>query len=192
MSEVPVGLYLSEDVITEDEEREIIKWLDEQKWSTVLKRRTQHYGYEYNYGSKGVKPTTPMSGPILKLEQKFAQKVSFNFNPFNFDSFNFDQCIVNEYYRDQGISEHIDSDNFGPVILGLSIGSHANMIFTKDSEKYIAYLPPRSLVMLTGDARTSWKHSIPTTKYVITSEGLIPKDTNYRRISLTYRTVNKY
>ena len=39
------------------------------------------------------------------------------------------QCIVNEYYHNQGISPHIDSDIFGSVILGVSIGDDAMMTF---------------------------------------------------------------
>lgn len=49
--EIP-GLYIIYDVITKETENEIIKWLDTQKWSSSISRRTQHYGYEYNYYSK--------------------------------------------------------------------------------------------------------------------------------------------
>jgi alkylated DNA repair dioxygenase AlkB len=178
MGEIPKGLYFMYEVITEKEEEEIIKWLDEQEWSTVLKRRTQHYGYEYNYNSKDVKRTKEMSGPILQLSAKLSKIM------------NAQQCIVNEYTEQQGISPHIDSDMFGPIIVGLSIGADCNMIFTADGkERYVAYLPRRSFVLLQDDARHLWKHSIPMTKYVITSDGKKVKSSDYRRISLTYRTI---
>lgn len=178
MTNIPKGLYLSPDVITEDEETKIIKWLDEQEWSTVLKRRTQHYGYNYEYRSKDVKRTTPMSGPILKLANRLSGIMVA------------EQCIVNEYYIHQGISPHIDSDAFGSVIMGLSIGSDGNMIFTRNGyEKFIAYLPRRSLIMLTDEAREHWKHSIPVTKHIVLPDGMKEKEEGYRRISLTYRTI---
>lgn len=176
--EMPKGLFLSTDVITEEEERNIIKWLDKQPWSTALRRRTQHYGYEYNYTSRFVSPTTPMSGPILDIANKFS------------NIFNANQCIVNEYYKDQTISPHTDAKMFGPIIMGLSIGEPANMIFTNGDKKFVAYLPRRSLILLQDEARTLWKHSIPSTKYIITSDGMVEKQNNYRRISLTYRIVN--
>ena len=176
--EIPKGLFLNTDVITEDEEANIMKWLDAQVWSTAIKRRTQHYGYEYSYTSKFVSQTIPMSGPILDIANRLS------------NIFNANQCIVNEYYRDQAISPHIDANMFGPIIMGLSIGAPANMIFTNGDKKFIAYLPRRSLVLLQDEARTLWKHSIPSTKKIITPDGIIDKQTNYRRISLTYRTVN--
>lgn len=177
MANSPQGLYLTPDVITPEEEQRIIAWLDTQPWSTALKRRTQHYGYEYNYSSKHVNPTTPMSGPILEIAQRFSKIMTPT------------QCIANEYYRDQGINPHTDADMFGPVIMGLSIGAPCNMIFTKGDDKFVAYLPSRSLLVLQDEARTTWKHSIPNTIHISTLEGSIVKDMSYRRISLTYRTV---
>lgn len=60
------GLYYQEDILTPEQEQAIVQWLDQQSWSNKLKRRTQQYGYEYNYGSKSVSPnpTTPISGPL--------------------------------------------------------------------------------------------------------------------------------
>lgn len=126
-AEIPKGLYLNTNAITEDEETNVIKWLDDQPWSTVIKRRTQHYGYEYNYQSRYVSQTTPMSGPILDIAYRFGNIFTPN------------QCIVNEYYRDQAISPHVDANIFGPSIIGLSIGASANMIFTNGDKKFIAF-----------------------------------------------------
>lgn len=180
----PEGLNILLDVVSESEEREIITWLDSQKWSEALKRRTQHYGFEYNYKSRSVYETKPMSGPILDLAGRFTTL-------FQLADVKLDQCIVNEYYRNQGISPHVDAKMFGRVIIGLSLGAPANMIFTRDNEKYTAYLPQRSLLLMTGAARNEWKHSISSKIAMITSDGsVIKKQPDYRRISLTYRTIN--
>lgn len=99
-----------------------------------------------------------MCGQIIEIATRFG----IIFTP--------NQCIVNEYYIDQGISPHVDANMFGPTIMGLSIGDHANMIFTNGDKKFIAFLPRRSLVVLQDEARTLWKHSIPSTKKIIIGE----------------------
>jgi hypothetical protein len=48
------------DFISAEEERELLKWIDASPWDTRLKRRTQHYGYIYEYGSKTLTPTQPI------------------------------------------------------------------------------------------------------------------------------------
>lgn len=64
---IPSGLSLQEEVITIDKEHEIITWLDSREWSNKISRRTQHYGYEYNYGSKDIMIGPKLEGPILDI-----------------------------------------------------------------------------------------------------------------------------
>ena len=40
--------------MTEAESQEIISTLDASKWSKLLNRRVQHYGYEFKYGTNDV------------------------------------------------------------------------------------------------------------------------------------------
>lgn len=46
------GLTLIEDFLSKAEEAELLRQIDASEWNTSLKRRTQHYGYEYNYTTK--------------------------------------------------------------------------------------------------------------------------------------------
>lgn len=71
MTSVPEDLALQPDVISVEKEAEILTWLDSQPWSNKLQRRTQHYGYGYNYRSKKLVPGPPLEGPILELAQLF-------------------------------------------------------------------------------------------------------------------------
>ena len=103
LTNIPEGLSLQQDVITVDKEAEIISWLDSRPWSTEISRRTQHFGYDYNYKHKHVTPGPALEGPILEIAQMIQR--SGLMTPV--------QCIVNEYYRDQGIAPHIDSLLFG-------------------------------------------------------------------------------
>lgn len=181
MSTLPIGLALQPDVITPEKEQEIISWLDTRAWSMELARRTQHYGYGYNYRSKKLVPGPVLEGPVLEISQ-LLQSCGL-MNPV--------QCIVNEYTRNQGIAAHIDNLTFGPMVVGLSVGEDAVMIFERTTptvERFECFLPRRSIVQLSGPARYEWKHSIEKkVTYMNESGTKITKSANYRRISLTYR-----
>ena len=48
------GLTLFKDFITKDEEIKLINFLDNNKWKTGIKRRVQHYGYEFDYNNRTI------------------------------------------------------------------------------------------------------------------------------------------
>ena len=174
------GLFLYQNIFPESVNNEIIEWLDKQEWSNTLSRRTQQYGYTYDYKSRNINPTKPLTSYILKIA-KWLKEIGLMRNP--------NQCIVNEYKKNQGISPHIDNTNFGPVIISISLNDDTNFIMSKDNKTHTIYVPKLSMLVLCGDARYKWKHSIPNRKKVSTNNRNITKDDNYRRISLTYRTV---
>lgn len=170
----PKGLRLVEDFLTEDEEKDLISFIDSQKWMTLLRRRVQQYGRSYDYGSKSLGPA-----PIIPQELKsLASKIpEFEREP--------DQIIVNEYQPGQGISAHSDHYlHFGPVIASVSLGHAVPMIFrNKSGKEFELLLPRRSVVILTGESRSSWTHEIPARR----KDNGIERQ---RRISITYRTVS--
>lgn len=180
---VPQGLAFTPDFITVEREVDIISWLDTRPWLNDLTRRTQHFGYGYNYKNKKLVPAPPLEGPVLD----FANVLSATgiINPV--------QCIVNEYTRNQGIAGHIDNLSFGGIVLGLSIAGDAVMTFERartghPPERFDLFLPRRSLVMLSGEARYEWTHSIDKRVTYIDNTGRkVTKPQDYRRISLTYR-----
>lgn len=177
---VPEGLFVTHDFITEDEERTLIKWLDTQPWLTDLSRRTQHYGYKYSYTNRNLEYAEALSGPLLDLHNKFS-KMGYP---------ELTQCIVNEYYRNQGINPHTDRDIFGPIIMGVSLGADAVMTFDRGIEHYNCFLPRRSLLMLSGPARDVWKHSLSqNVTYQGPNGNKVTKPQDYRRISCTFRSV---
>lgn len=179
---VPVGLIYQDDFISSEFEDFTIKWLDSETWSNTLKRRTQQFGYEYNYLNRNAaKPTIPLSGPILKLADYLHDKGIMNPQ----------QCIVNEYTQIQGISHHTDSSNFGPVIVSISLLEPCNMKFTHSNKpEFTLLLNPRSVLILSGEARYEWQHEITVGKktYIAQNGSIRNKLETYRRVSLTYRT----
>ena len=75
----------------------------------------------------------------------------------------FNQMIVNSYAPGQGISPHIDLAAFGDVVVSVSLESAAVMDFSPQSggrSKVGVLLEPGDLLVLSGEARWEWKHSI--------------------------------
>ena len=101
-----------------------------------------------------------------------------------------DQVIVNEYQPGQGISSHIDCEPcFKETIVSLSLGSSCVMDFTNKfdrKKKFPVWLAPRSLVVLSGEARHEWLHGIATRKWDEWDECKYMRN---RRVSLTFRKV---
>jgi len=92
------------------------------------------------------------------------------------------QAILNLYHPGEGISPHVDLlKRFGDGIVGISLGSGCVMSFwkgpseeghrgisgiqalevrSKDEEHWRLYLPERSIIVLSEEARYEWKHGI--------------------------------
>ncbi|PWN26586.1 hypothetical protein BDZ90DRAFT_233189 [Jaminaea rosea] len=71
------------------------------------------------------------------------------------------QLIINHYLPSQGITPHIDLPaRFGDGILLCSLRSGIAMDFQRKDEKFTLWLPPRSVVILSGEARWDWEHGI--------------------------------
>ncbi len=185
ITEVP-GLYIQENILTPETETQIIEWFDTREWSTVLPRRTQHFGYLYGYQGTDLTLGDPFEGWITYLSEYLTKHKIME--PI-------DQCIVNEYDRDQKIGKHIDGKRgnrpniFGPRIVSISLAADTNFIFTntQTKQKVELYLPRRSLLVMTGDSRYVWTHEIPKRLSIKIDGKWIKKPENYRRISLTFR-----
>ena len=84
----------------------------------------------------------------------------------------------------QGIARHTDASIFGSPIVSLSLGSMCEMVFRcRDSGAVVGViLPPRSLLIMDGDARSRWTHEIPARL----SDRRLRRT---RRVSLTFRVL---
>ncbi|KAE9407144.1 hypothetical protein BT96DRAFT_914754 [Gymnopus androsaceus JB14] len=83
------------------------------------------------------------------------------------------QAIINLYDPGEGISPHVDLlRRFGDGIVGVSLCGGCVMRFERvqegdedqkddsDNHVYDVYLPPNSIIVLSGDARYKWTHGI--------------------------------
>ncbi|MAR56066.1 MAG: alpha-ketoglutarate-dependent dioxygenase AlkB [Rickettsiales bacterium] len=176
------GLSYLANFITKEEEAALIRTIDAQPWLNDLKRRVQHYGWKYDYKVRGISEDLRL-GELPDWLAKYARRLHIE----GYFSQRPDQVIVNEYLPGQGISPHTDClPCFGDTIASLSLGSACVMDFTQDKQKVPQSLEPRSLVILSGDARYYWKHGIAARK-TDSMDGI--KVSRRRRLSLTFRTI---
>ena len=71
-----LGLKLYNDVISIEEEERLLSAIDEQPWSSKLKRRVQHYGYTFNYVTRSVdnkKKPPKLPEFLLSLYETFSR-----------------------------------------------------------------------------------------------------------------------
>lgn len=177
--EKPKGLIVLENFITKEEELELLKNIYENDWSDQLKRRVQQYGYKYSYTSRNLS-NNDIADEIPEFMSPISDRLKQYFGKLP------EQLIINEYTPGQGINPHTDARVFGDPIISISLGSACEFLFENTNSKYSLYLKPRTLVVMSGESRSSWKHSIPNKKADIDPE---TNETVKRgtRVSLTFR-----
>lgn len=133
--------------------------------------RRASFGLRYDYSRREVQPAAEPPRWLEDLQHKIAKFAGFAVDDVK-------QIGVNEYRTGAGIGWHRDKPEFGEIC-GVSLSSPVKMRFRrKTKEGWIRrshVLEPRSLYILSGEAREVWEHSIPP----VTS----------LRYSLTFRTL---
>jgi alkylated DNA repair dioxygenase AlkB len=178
------GLQYIHDYIDSATQNQLLTMIDQQEWSTKLKRRVQHYGYRYDY-KKGLLASSSYLGSLPNwltslAEQLFSDRLTAIIP---------DQVIINEYEPGQGIAHHTDCvPCFGNTIISLSLGSPCVMDFihSQTQEKLPILLSPGSIIVMQGNARYNWQHGIKARKKD-KYEGRELLRT--RRVSITFREV---
>jgi alkylated DNA repair dioxygenase AlkB len=180
------GLRYIPDYLEEDEQTRLLAEIDRQPWLTNLKRRVQHYGYNYDYSRRSVDGSLYL-GALPAWSVRLVERLTrdgWAAEPIN-------QLIVNEYDPGQGIAAHIDHvPSFGNTILSASLGSPCLMTYTNIQTKaeVSLLLEPGSLIVMQDEARYEWKHGIAARKSDVHQGRRIIRG---RRVSLTFRSVNK-
>ncbi|EGF82271.1 hypothetical protein BATDEDRAFT_87049 [Batrachochytrium dendrobatidis JAM81] len=188
------GLRLIPDFITQQEELDLIASIDAHPWSGYgippnpeLKRHTQQYGFLFSFRTRTI---TECLGSLPAFSSFVIDRMLLpEFNVFPNDPPN--HVLVNEYQPGQGIMPHVDSqDTFGDVVTSLSLWSSCVMSFGNKmtGEKVHLELPRRSLLILTGDARTHYTHAIPKEDMLFAGNECVDRG---RRVSLTIRSILK-
>lgn len=180
---LPPGLVYLSDWISEEEHRTAVAEIDARPFKTDLSRRTQHYGFFYDYSVSDVDVAHPAPTAPENLQQiaiRLADEGHFHRVP--------DQIIVNEYLSGQGIAEHIDHSSFGPVVATVSLLESWNMTFcSPQKEKMDVNLERCSLALMIGESRNVWTHEIKKRQTDVVGGLKVPRQ---RRLSITFRTVS--
>lgn len=158
------GLFLYNNFISKKEEKELVYQIDDNQWAAPLKRLVQQYGFSYDYKRRKIEPTNPIPDWLIWLCLRVEAIAKFKPN----------QVIINNYQSGQGISAHTDLNKFGSIIASISLLSDTDMIFSKGSERERIRLNARSILIMSKEARVTWKHAIPRV--------------SQRRISITFRS----
>jgi len=176
------GLIYIPQYISQPHHDKLIETIDEQPWRGELARRTQHYGYVYDYRAKSVNVSMRL-GELPTWLERIAQHLHYDGLVPTMP----DQAIINEYLPGQGIANHIDSaPSFGEVVISLSLAAPAVMEYKKDDQTVPVLLEPRSLVVMRGAARYEWTHGIPKRKQDSYDGQIFIRE---RRLSITFRKV---
>lgn len=172
---------------------EMYTYFDELPWNDTLSRRTQHYGYSYDYTLREPKKSKlkqlPMPKPIKCMCDVLHNRNILKDYP--------NQVIINQYTPGQGISAHRDHyPIFGDSVCTMSFGSGVSMHFKPykifsnqlgDTELEI-YLEPGDVLVFEGDARMKYSHEIKGRKSDAVNGKRISRGV---RISATFRHVNE-
>lgn len=178
------GLARLEGWIDDEAERSLLASVDASPWQDDLARRVQHHGYRYDYKARRADASMRIGDLppwAAALAERIVREGLCERTP--------DQVIVNEYQPGQGIAMHVDCvPCFGPVVLSLTLGSGCVLDLARRGTEPAAelWLPPRSLLVLAGEARLAWAHGIKKRKSDLVGGVRVPRG---RRVSLTFRTV---
>jgi alkylated DNA repair protein alkB family protein 4 len=182
------GLFLLEEVITEKEEKELIKKIDSIDWiNSQSGRRKQDFGPKVNFKRQKLKYNEFFGLPQFdkQLLNKIKQQIS---NECLNDFIEVEVCHL-EYNPENGSSIDPHFDDFwlwgerlvtvnllSKTILTLILPQNSD---TKVDEQIYVHLPQRSLVVLSGDSRYKYQHAIQR------------QHINARRIAITYRELTQ-
>lgn len=183
-TEVP-GLVLIEEFVSEEEEAELRAEIDLGDWESSVKRRVQHHGYAFNYQTLKHDLTAPV-GPLPEYALKILARCADRGYETALEC---GQLTLNEYPPGVGIAYHCDTHSaFEDDLYVLSLGASIVLEFRQKDRKCPILVPPRSLLIMTGESRFGWKHGIASRTTDQDANGELMRRTGIR-VSLTFRRV---
>lgn len=178
------GLKYIPNFISEKEHSDLSLAINKEVWLTDIKRRVQHYGWKYDYKLRSIDYSMYLGELpewIKPVALRLAQKGCMSKIP--------DQLIINEYLPGQGITNHVDCEPcFEDTIVSISLGASCvmDLINLKTKEKVEILLEPKSIVVISGEARYNWTHGIAARR---TDNINGTKLQRKLRMSMTFRNV---
>jgi alkylated DNA repair protein alkB family protein 8 len=189
---VEAGLRLRADFVTREQEAALLAEIDARPWDESVRRRTQHFGWRFDYQQKAAVACSeglpPRIGEVAAALDTAAllpwpaqDESAAESHPL--------QVTVNEYAPGVGIAAHVDTHSaFADGLAALSLGGGIAFRLQRaaDGRDVSLWLPPRSLLVLAGAARYEWRHGIASRRYDRVAGEWAPRS---RRVSVTLRRV---
>lgn len=176
----PAGLTFVPEFITRDEELAFIEEMEGLCWDSVVmhgvaaRRSVVHFGFNYGFETLDLEATAPLPHWLRAVQTRAGAAA-------HIDPQLLEQLLVSSYPPGAGIGWHRDAPMFGEPVIGISLGGKGLMKFRRgqvgDWEIFPLWLPPRSLYLISGAARSAWQHSVMPVKA--------------QRYSITWRTVRR-
>jgi len=173
------GLEYREEFISEGEERALLDRLMPLELAPFRfhgwlgNRRTQSFGWRYDFDDASFTPTEPLPNWLLPLRARAAELARVTPDVFV-------QALIARYDPGAGIGWHRDRDVFENVV-GVSLNTPATLRFRQRAptgfRRATLEVAPRSAYLLSGEVRHGWEHSIA------------PGD--QLRFSITFRTLSE-
>lgn len=164
--DVPPGFIYRPAFLDEVEERDLVEhvraidFVDVKMHGVVARRRTAHFGWLYGYETARIAPGPPIPEFLLPLRERVGDLAGVAPDALA-------ESLITEYPPGAGIGWHRDAPMFD-VVAGVSLLGACRFRFERgqggERETRAVTLAPRSAYLLTGEARTTWRHSIPPMK----------------------------
>jgi alkylated DNA repair protein (DNA oxidative demethylase) len=187
----PPGFRLLEDVVAPAEEAALLAWARGVPLAPYVMQRMASrrlvapFGPTYRLGDTEV-DEQPFPDALRPLADRCADLTGVPRGAIV-------QALVSRYVPGAGIGWHRDRPMFGPTVIGVSLAAPCRLRLRpreRPGDAVAIALPPRSVYVLSGEARTDWEHSIPPVKaerWSITLRTLAPRPSSTARRSSTRR-----
>ncbi|KAK6060156.1 hypothetical protein COOONC_02191 [Cooperia oncophora] len=157
------GLFVVPEFITESEEDELMRMIDGVEWvPSQSGRRKQDYGPKVNFKQKKVKTDTFVGMPeyadmLLDKMRCISQEKLGNYIPFEMCNLEYDEN------RKSAIEMHFDDAwIWGNRLISINLLNGSVMTLANEKTRQLCYIwmPRRTLLCLSDEARYEWKHAV--------------------------------
>jgi alkylated DNA repair dioxygenase AlkB len=175
----PAGFRYQPELIGEEEEAELIARLESLPFEPfdfhghLANRRVVGFGLHYDYGSRDVVEAPAIPGWLLPLRDRAG---AFIGQPGDALA----HVLINEYRPGAGVGWHRDKAHFDEIV-AVSLLSSCDLRFRRKVgegwDRWKTVVEPRSIYLLSDQARREWEHSVPPVAA--------------HRYSITFRTLRR-
>lgn len=177
---LPPGLSYEAGFLSGDEEAELLESVRALPLAPAdyrgftARRRIASFGASYDFTARRLRPAPAMPACLWPLRDRVAARL-------NVPADRVVHALVTEYDVGTPLGWHRDTPEFG-VVAGVSLGGACDMRWRPyppqpGAPTLTLKVAPRSLYLMTGEARWGWQHSVAATRtlrYSITLRTLRP------------------